>query len=478
MYRRNADNQVRTAERIYASNPTLENLKNLNEVRVRHGVMPELPVEHLQWLAESVAVLIDAEEYEAKDDSRRWVGHYRYIEVSIDAHRLYDPKEQFINCYLQVGRNLAAWETRKNPQIEIYPDDMIYLNIGRGKNDYFQLHLHQPWVYDPQLFLDYLMKLNTRMGAGDWYQSWLEIHGPQTQQNPRKIKKMVKAKKHKPSKIIKIFHRDPQDVRRDYTIDELLELKKKYYDERGQHVMYPEFSHGCKECGSHWKHRYFCSKLPPGTEPTPYRRNPLSLEQIDTFNPQQPYLIDGICFDPIDGSGSVGNSANINYMGFVAFLKTNDFLSFCHTLEYPRETLNFYQKTVAAGEVCICPPMLYIAEDKSTNRWYVHGHEGRHRATLLKILGFEYIPVYVFPAYLRARDIDDQFLSSIERIQDEAKISYRKFDPQALIIDSKVYAGNSDWGLWQKPISVATTKIVEPVPGFPDSNYYYSRPSD
>ena len=87
--------------------------------------------------------------------------------------------------------------------------------------------------------------------------------------NP-KIRKVFKTKKGKLAPIVKHFQH-PSSPRPQYTHEELLELKEDYF-RRGKHLLYPEFEFGCKECGSEWQHRYFCSKEPKSG----FRRNPLS----------------------------------------------------------------------------------------------------------------------------------------------------------------------------------------------------------
>lgn len=48
--------------------------------------------------------------------------------------------------------------------------------------------------------------------------------------------------------------------------------------------------------------------------------------QIDIFDPQIPFVHQGICFDPQRGSGSMPMTHEINYFGFVVFLSPSKFI--------------------------------------------------------------------------------------------------------------------------------------------------------
>jgi hypothetical protein len=268
MYRHNSDERLRQLERSYHSDLSPQTLIQLNAEKLRSGIMTELGIEHLRYLAEGVAAIIGAkpQKYEV---TVTWDGKYQGIDIHINARRLYG-KEGERHPFLQIGRRLAYFEIPMHPMIELYADSEP-MNINFGKEqDYFQASPHQPWVYDPQLFLDYLMELNQRMEEGEWYRDWKEANSYWLRENPKKIRKMVKTRKRRPAQIIKLFQYPPTGTSQ-YTNEELLQLKEEYY-RRGKHLLYPEFDFGCKECGSEWKHRYFCSKDPKSG----FRRNPIS----------------------------------------------------------------------------------------------------------------------------------------------------------------------------------------------------------
>jgi hypothetical protein len=269
MYRHNPDERLRQLERYYHSDPTPQTLSQLNTEKFRSGIAPELGIDHLRYLAEGIGDLIGAESNKWRDEDATWDGTYQGIDIHINARRLYgaaerdhpEPRRSTRFAFLQIGRRLAYFEIPLHPMIELYADsEPMNINFGKG-NDYFQLSPHQPWIYDPQLLLDYLMELNQRMEEGDWYQDWMDANSywlRELRTNPKKIRKMVRTKKRRPAQVIKHFDRQPTG-RPQYTNEELLQLKEEYY-RQGQHLLYPEFDFGCKECGSEGKHRYFCSK--------------------------------------------------------------------------------------------------------------------------------------------------------------------------------------------------------------------------
>lgn len=166
----NPDEDLRELQRIYDSDPTSHNLRRLQTARTRAG---EGRIIHLRRLAEEVAELIDAKESPNIRDTRTWEGEYQGIKIHINARRLYYDHR---NGFLQIGRAIARFEVRKYPQIEInsHPEEPIYVNEGEGV--YYTLLPEQPWLYDAQALLDYLMELNARMEAGEWYQQWRETN--------------------------------------------------------------------------------------------------------------------------------------------------------------------------------------------------------------------------------------------------------------------------------------------------------------
>ena len=75
----------------------------------------------------------------------------------------------------------------------------------------------------------------------------------------KRVRKLFKPKKRRAKGITKIFGR-PGEPRLDLTPEELLKVKRYYYYNLGQHVLFPEFKEGCPECGVDEFHREFCTK--------------------------------------------------------------------------------------------------------------------------------------------------------------------------------------------------------------------------
>jgi len=77
----------------------------------------------------------------------------------------------------------------------------------------------------------------------------------------KRVRKLVKSKKKRAKGVTKIFGQ-PGEPQPDLTPEELLEIKRHYYYNLGQHVLFPEFEIGCPECGMEEFHREFCTHHP------------------------------------------------------------------------------------------------------------------------------------------------------------------------------------------------------------------------
>ena len=122
--------------------------------------------------------------------------------------------------------------------------------------------------------------------------------------------------------------------------------------------------------------------------------------------------IAGTRFDQEDGLGSTPNNQNVNYMGFVVFMRPSEFLALNPDREQP-PTLDMAAHIQEGGS--IASPFLEVSWENG--RWRVRGHEGRGRMAALVELGRdEPVPVQMFGRgeYDRARDISQsQVLSAI-----------------------------------------------------------------
>lgn len=220
------------------------------------------------------------------------------------------------------------------------------------------------------------------------------------------------------------------------------------------------------------------------------------LFQIDTFNPEKPYIYNGICFDPVSGSGSTGNTANINYMGCVVFIEPETFLNLSYALPtvLERGSADFFYRTLPQGDWCIGPPVLapWPVGDPvagQEEQWRIRGHEGRHRVLTLKRLGFDLVPVYLYPLHLRARHINAELLDKLSLLLNENENDWIFLRPEFIVIDQKVYvlAGSqqiADYKAknWVRPTTIKTesqkTMYTVQRPGDEEREFYryWSKP--
>jgi hypothetical protein len=225
------------------------------------------------------------------------------------------------------------------------------------------------------------------------------------------------------------------------------------------------------------------------------RRNPSpELYQIDTFDPEKPYIHGGICFDPQSGSGSTGHIKNINYEGFVVFIKPQIFLKLAHKLKNFEQSRNFFVERLPRVDWCIAPGSLSLQplgfnpwgdEEPNDSQWEVSGHEGRHRAKALQELGLRLIPVYIFPYMKRSRNIDYTFIQMINRLQNQDKSAWVSPDATFYVIDKKVYViadsqndADRQAADWTRPLTIKTLEQETPYEDFRGETSYrrWSKP--
>jgi hypothetical protein len=200
--------------------------------------------------------------------------------------------------------------------------------------------------------------------------------------------------------------------------------------------------------------------------------------QIDTWNPELPFVHEGVCFDPQNGSGATGNNININYRGFVAFITPEKFLSLCLPLgKEKRSSADFFEQAIPQGH-CIAPPMLYLSQDNAG--WKIDGHEGRHRALACKNLGLKTIPVSFYPRDFRSRNCE-AFIDAGEffMIRSEGGLVHTSrwvsLDAEIFVVDTRVLVKHQFYARgWVRPVSVETEAFKDPIPGY-DAHYYYSK---
>lgn len=128
----------------------------------------------------------------------------------------------------------------------------------------------------------------------------------------------------------------------------------------------------------------------------------------------------GITFDPVDGLGASGDTANSMYRGFQTYMRPWDFLA----ANPPRtHQHNYVRDAIAAGEP-IGTPIVY-ADRLDDGQWKIRGHEGRGRMSVLHDIAPDSLfPVAVQPTgWVRARHLDGD--SVLRRLLPDDKGAYR-----------------------------------------------------
>jgi hypothetical protein len=158
----------------------------------------------------------------------------------------------------------------------------------------------------------------------------------------------------------------------------------------------------------------FLKRLFGGAVASPAVRVPdRTIEQIDALldriGPQSSSVIRthaGVTFDPANGLGGSYDSGNIDYRGFMAYMRPDQFLGLNPPRPLDRMPIDFIQSAVEGGEA-IGTPMLYVDRLPDNKGWQVRGHEGRGRMSVLQGLAPRGLfPVGVHPyGAVRARHL-------------------------------------------------------------------------
>lgn len=87
-----------------------------------------------------------------------------------------------------------------------------------------------------------------------------------------------------------------------------------------------------------------------------------------------------------------------NWKGIIVWMSPDKFLSLATRLndnEYDEHNIARLIKHIQSGKTL--DPLYLKVEDHGVDRLEVTGHEGRHRAAAAKILGFDKVPVLIYP---------------------------------------------------------------------------------
>ena len=142
------------------------------------------------------------------------------------------------------------------------------------------------------------------------------------------------------------------------------------------------------------------------------------------YDPEQPFRLGPVVFDPDHGIGSTGVNRNVNHLGFVVWMTPVDYLALNPPLSGEDSSHVWLEEQIRKG-IPVAPSWLdvgFIHEAWEADRtprseggpaWFrVVGHEGRHRMGLIqKLYGPDVVvPVPVLVPRWRARNLTPQML--------------------------------------------------------------------
>ena len=141
--------------------------------------------------------------------------------------------------------------------------------------------------------------------------------------------------------------------------------------------------------------------------------NPDNVPSFSWTVAEQQYRVGDVIFDNEKGLGATGNNRNILYMGMVALMKIDDFLSIAADHGGQREQSAADIKDAINEGYGIASPWLEIDlndfHDKKIAQCY--GHEGRARMICCKkYFGLTEVPVQIFFPGNRNRHITDEVI--------------------------------------------------------------------
>ena len=134
----------------------------------------------------------------------------------------------------------------------------------------------------------------------------------------------------------------------------------------------------------------------------------------------------------LQGMGAVPDVANIDYLGFIAFMRPSVFLSLCPALPPDQHQENSYRERMLQEIRSGAPigmPFLSVLLDEDPP--HVHGHEGRHRMhAVMNIVGDDIaLPIaFLLNRGDRARHVKTYHLNAFssgmiaERVSDHDEI--------------------------------------------------------
>jgi hypothetical protein len=157
------------------------------------------------------------------------------------------------------------------------------------------------------------------------------------------------------------------------------------------------------------------------------------------FESWKKYLLkEEIVFDSVDGLGATPNNADIDYFGFIVWMRPLDFLKLNPGRREDTEHFKALRDYILNQEqIRLGPPSLNCHWDEEKETWQVEGHEGRGRMIVLHGLQpNDQVPVHVFPRGMRARHITEKMARSII-MPDREAASGALFVPKKVVLGGK-----------------------------------------
>jgi hypothetical protein len=139
----------------------------------------------------------------------------------------------------------------------------------------------------------------------------------------------------------------------------------------------------------------------------------------DYFDPEQPYEVAGMLFDPQAGIGTFPNSSEVNYFGFAVWMTPKDFISLNELRTLGERSSTQFMLNAIKEKKSFGMPSLHV-KVLPTGDFRVVGHEGRGRMMLLAQRDPNaLVPVHVLPVGKRSRSFDGQSLVGKKIYADE-----------------------------------------------------------
>ena len=169
--------------------------------------------------------------------------------------------------------------------------------------------------------------------------------------------------------------------------------------------------------------------------------NPISrldklIQRVGEITAGAPRVHAGVQFDNTHGIGGIPDASNIDYRGFMAYMRPHQFLQVNPPRDLSTRPIDHILQALDDGQP-IGTPILYVEKSKGGG-WQVQGHEGRGRMMALQHRSPDaYFPVAIHPlGETRARHLAPPDAYNWLRADEGGSLPAR---PQASILSGKPY---------------------------------------